>query len=135
MALIAKYLLLSFCFLNVSVAYAHGEDRPGPHSGFIRMPGAFHIEVVPDGQGLNVYLLDLEWSHPLTEGSTMKAEIRQGEQVSLLACVASEEAFKCPLPSGTSLDKGELTIQATRRGAFGMPAHYLLPLKLSAKTH
>ncbi len=36
-----------------------------PNGGFIKMPGAFHTEVVPVGQNkLKVFLLDMNWKNP-----------------------------------------------------------------------
>ncbi len=51
--------------LIVHTAYGHGENKLGPNGGFIKMPGAFHTEVVPVGQNkLKVFLLDMNWKNP-----------------------------------------------------------------------
>ena len=44
MAFLVTFILMT------SQSWAHGEDKYGPHKGFIRMPGAFHTELVLNGK-------------------------------------------------------------------------------------
>ena len=56
-----KYLILFASIWTATNAFAHGEDKAGPHGGFIRMPGAYHTEVVPVSKNqAKVYLLDMQ---------------------------------------------------------------------------
>jgi hypothetical protein len=57
--------------LSVGVlSFSHGMDKPGPHGGFVQMPGAFHTEVVPQKDGsLWVYLLDINIAEPSVRDS------------------------------------------------------------------
>lgn len=43
---ITKLLLTSAIALSWSSSFAHGEGKPGPNGGEIRMPGAFHTEAI-----------------------------------------------------------------------------------------
>lgn len=112
-------------------AFGHGEDKAGPNGGFIRMPGAFHTEVVPTTNNeLKVYLLDINWKNPSTKNSSVDLLI----QNSKLSCSAKEEKyFLCQLPKGTDLKaKGQLIVLAKREGQVGNEAKYDLPLKLQS---
>lgn len=63
-------LLLSIFSTHAS---AHGENKPGPNGGYIRMPGAFHTEIVPNGKHkIKVYLLDIEWKNPSVINSKLE---------------------------------------------------------------
>ena len=49
-------------------AFAHGEDKPGPHGGHIRMPANFHTEVIQDLDGsFHIYLLDMQFKEPIVK--------------------------------------------------------------------
>lgn len=62
-----------FCILDV---WAHGEDKLGPDGGFIRMPGAFHAELVPLSKNqVKVYLLDIDWKNPSVKNSMVKLKV------------------------------------------------------------
>jgi len=112
-------------------AWGHGEDKPGPHGGFIRMPGAFHTELVMKSKkGLNVFLLDMEWANPTTESSSVKVVFKSGKKESLLNCETKQDHFWCKAPKGISIvAPGKVEITANRNGATGGLAVYELPLK------
>lgn len=115
------------------LALAHGEDKPGPHGGFIRMPGAFHTEVVPTGdRAFSVFLVDMKNAEPLVEDSGVSAKIRNGKVEIAAACApnATAKRFDCVLPEDASLGVGELRLEARRAGVPAMPAVYSLPLRL-----
>ena len=57
---ITALIFSTLTVLSVNL-FAHGEDKPGPHGGYIRMPGSFHTEVVKEKAGYRVYLLDINW--------------------------------------------------------------------------
>lgn len=127
-----KFFGLLFLIAQIpSVAFAHGEDKPGPHGGFIRMPGAFHTEVVrASDKKINVYLLDTQWSNPTSKDSSVEATIKNKGKENKLSCVAKSDHFECDLPANTTLKKGELTLTASRQGSMGGAAVYKLPLQL-----
>ena len=114
-------------------AFAHGEDRPGPHGGVVRMPGPFHTEVLADGkEALKVFLLDVEFKNPTVSTSLVDVRWRSGVRELNLACTARVDHFRCATPPGAYLDAGELTLRAVRDGASANPATYPLPLRPSA---
>ncbi len=115
------------------VVWGHGENKPGPHGGHIRMPGAFHTELVMKSKKeLNVFLLDMEWANPTTEGSSVKVILKSGTKESLLTCETAKDHFRCKTSKGVSMAlPGKVEITANRKGASGGLAVYELPLKAS----
>lgn len=124
--------LMSLAILP-TLASAHGEDKPGPNGGFIRMPGAFHTEITPIGTSkLKVFLLDIEWKNPSVRQSTVKATyISQAKTTTTGKCVAEKAFYICEFPKDIDLTKsGEIRIEAKRENQIGVPVSYALPLKL-----
>lgn len=112
-----------------SQAFAHGEDKPGPHGGYIRMPGAFHTELVPTGKReLNAYLLDVSWQNPSVKDS--KIAIIHQESKASSKCTKKSDLFQCVFPKSVDLTKpGKLLVNGTREGQKGNEVIYNLPLK------
>lgn len=106
--------------------FAHGEDKPGPHGGHIRMPGAFHTEIVKDKEGYRVYLLDINWKNPSVLDSSVSANIQAGKKKTNLSCAKESDSYLC---KSSLPEKGELNITAKREGQTGHVAKYKLPLK------
>jgi hypothetical protein len=121
---------LGITVLVPAFALAHGESETGPNGGEIRMPGAFHVEAVPGGSAVDVYLLDMHFENPEVDDSSVTATLRQdGEKWSIDCRVAKAgEYFRCPVPSDVDLNSGQLYINASRAGVPGAPARYDLPL-------
>ena len=117
--------ILVFTLTISSHGNAHGEDKAGPHGGFIKMPGSFHTEVVPvTNNQIKVYLLDIEWKNPSTENSSVT--------VNSTPCKPEHDVFICDLGKKFDLKKkGTLNIEATRQEQKGNTASYELPLALS----
>lgn len=121
--------------------WAHGEDKEGPHGGFIKMPGAFHTEVlVEEKNSIRVYLLDMEWKNPSTTNS--KVSLALGDKAGTKAqCEIKENYYQCRFPGSIDLNKkGTLKLSAQREGKEGVMVSYHLPLKLekadkSMETH
>lgn len=119
--------------LLTTLALAHGEDKPGPHGGYIRMPGAFHTEVVPNGkEELRVFLLDINWKNPVTKNSSVQVSLG-GSGKRKISCRPKEDTyFSCPLPKGTDLTKkGVISVESLRDGFKGNEASYALPLSFA----
>lgn len=125
--------MLYFILISIlsTSAFSHGEDKLGPHKGYIRMPGAFHTEVVPVGKNeIKVFLLDIEWKNPSVARSEVKASIIS-EKTTEAICVTKETYFLCSFPKQINLKKkAELQVLANREGQIGAVAKYNLPLKL-----
>ncbi len=114
-----------------TLAGAHGTEEPGPHGGEIRMPGAFHVEVVDKGEALRLYLLNMQFEQPRVADSSVQVVLKQEGSTIRLDCTSAEDAkaFTCPLPDGSSLKHGTLKVDATRQGKPASTARYELPLK------
>lgn len=125
----SKLIFSIATILSLNV-FAHGEDKPGPHGGFIRMPGAFHTEVLQTKEGFRIYLLDINWKNPSVLDSSVTATIKTGKKKTELVCSQEEDSFLCKT---ATFKKGVLTIMAKREGQMGIDANYKLPLKLEAE--
>ncbi len=108
---------------------AHGEDKPGPHGGHIKMPANFHTELVADADGsFRIYLLDMQFQNPTVKNSAVTVSV-SGKKKNTIKCAAmGNDHFHCfpdkPVKSGT------LVIKATRDSTTAsMDAKYKLPLK------
>ena len=114
-------------------AAAHGEDRPGPNGGYIRMPGAYHTEVVvTEPHRLKVYLLDINWKNPTVKESGVKVSIASAKPAST-DCIAAKDHFVCELPKNVNLQStGTLNLISTRAKQKGAGATYALPLSFGA---
>jgi len=126
-----KQVIFTILLLAASNAYSHGEDKFGPNGGYIRMPGAFHTEVVVDGKDhLKVYLLNINWKNPTTANSSVEISFT-GKSKDPIKCVAKVDHFSCPIPTSVDLKKkGQLIVNSQRAGQKGNQASYTLPLKL-----
>lgn len=126
-------LLSLACFLilnTATYAWAHGEDKPGPHGGHVRMPGGFHTELMlDDKQDAHIFLLDLEFKNPTVKDSKIEIKAVHGKKEVPFTCsVMGGNHFHCVANQKYS-PKSELHIKATRENAVGNEAIYKLPLK------
>ena len=123
-------VLLSNIIISTS-AFAHGEDKYGPNKGFIKMPGAFHTEVVPstDGSYL-VYLVDFYNKNPTVKDSTVEFQVKNDDKVITFDCkIVNNTYYKCTTNEKIKAN-GQIILTAKRLGSQGRPAIYDLPLKL-----
>lgn len=122
--------LITLILLSISVkTFAHGEEKLGPNGGYLKMPGNFHTEVVPEKDGsFKVYLLDINFKTPLVKNSKITASINSGSTKNLI-CNPKRDHFLCKTTKA-ELDKGTLVISAERSAIKGTEAVYSLPLTL-----
>ncbi|MCW5583572.1 MAG: hypothetical protein KIT56_06785 [Gammaproteobacteria bacterium] len=123
----ALFSIATLLFFH-SLAHAHGENKPGPHHGFIRMPGAFHTEVVPHKDGFEILLLDIHFQHPTTKNSTVKAAVTLGKQSVALKCKPNVRSFFCAADKNLLKQASALEVTATRETSQGRTVIYTLPL-------
>ena len=129
--MIKKIMLYMLCCFSMTLAFAHGEDKKGPNGGFVRMPGAFHTELVLAGKNkIKIFLLDIDWKNP----SVLKSNIQvsySGQTSTDGTCAVQKKYFLCSFPKSVNLyKKGELKITAQREEQKGNQVIYVLPLKL-----
>lgn len=125
-----KILLSVIITLSTMQVLAHGEDKPGPHGGHIKMPANFHTEVIADKDGsFHIYLLDLQFQNPTVKDSEIKAYVKSGKKKTNLKCtVMGTNHFHCK--GAKPIKTGSLILKVKREGTWaGMDAKYDLPLK------
>lgn len=124
-------IIAVFGFIVSAHTWAHGEEKPGPHGGVIRMPGAFHTEIKEkSAHAFEIFLLDMEWKNPQTHDSKIVAHWKTENIKIKLPCSAKKDRFVCKLPSGKKLKSGDhITLQATRAGQSGAEVSYKFPFK------
>jgi hypothetical protein len=130
----AKTLIQVLTFILSLNAFGHGEDKAGPHGGYVRMPGAFHTELVPTSKTeVRVYLLDLAWKNPSTKDSSVELRSPGFKGTQVTCTPTPEKYFRCQLPKEFRLEsKGEISVFSKRESQIGNEAKYELPLKLQA---
>lgn len=119
-----KYFLLSL-FLT-SYAFSHGESKPGPHGGHIRMPGAFHTELLVQTHMAKVYLIDMNFKNPTTFNSNISMKVGAGSNLKEVSCSPKVEYFECHIPEVEKVK--DIQIKASRNGVSGKLTRYSLPL-------
>lgn len=124
-------LALTFILLSVSIkSFGHGEDKFGPNGGYLKMPGVFHTEVVPEKDGkIKIYLIDINFKSPTVKNSKVTVSINN-ENKKELSCTTKRDHFLCETKKA-DLTKGTLTIVAVRDTVKGAEAIYKLPLTLA----
>ena len=125
----SNLVLIISILLSSSFSFAHGEDKYGPNRGFVRMPGAFHTELVPEGKDkLKVFLLDIQWKNPSVINSEL--QIKYNDKINA-KCEIQDNFYTCTFPKTVNLTKkGELKVTAEREDQKGMEVSYSLPLRL-----
>jgi hypothetical protein len=121
-------LIASILTMAGANAFAHGQDKPGPHGGAIQMPGAFHTEVVDKKTSFEVFLLDINFSNPSVKNSSVEAFVVKSGKKSELQCSQGTESFVCKGTNSTG-KSGQLHILAKRENSQGNEVVYELPLK------
>ena len=128
-----KIVTFASLFLFCTVAFAHGEEKPGPHGGYIRMPGSFHTEIVPDSDTkFKIYLLDINWQSPSVKDSQVDIKFRTKGVNEVVTCQQGVDFFQCQLSKGASLKKGKLSVKAIRQKETGREVFYNLPLSFES---
>lgn len=131
----AGLLILS----NAATAFAHGEDRLGPHKGYVRMPSNYHTEVLTAGSNrLKVYLLDISWRNPSVKDSSVQIMHRSSTAAAKntpAQCEIKGSYYLCTFPRGINLRRaGTLVVNSQREGQKGIEVSYALPLRLEKST-
>jgi hypothetical protein len=126
---ILKMAIAIGLLFTISV-YAHGESKPGPHGGKIKMPGAFHTEVLTyKNLGYKIFLLDINFENPTSISSFVKAKVKSKGIETPLKCNAHPDHFYCEKTNGFTDSDEELFITAERKAAKGTEVRYILPLE------
>lgn len=113
-------------------AFAHGETQLGPNKGFIRMPGTFHTELVPDTDGnFLVYLLDVNNQNPAVKDSSVEFKVVDKTGSVTFKCLSMPDHFHCVNEKKiTNMKNAKIVLKTKRLGVKGTEAVYELPLAL-----
>ncbi len=127
--ILPKLFILCVFMIFGQISHAHGEDKAGPNGGFIRMPGAFHTELIPQSKNsLKIYLLDLQWKNPSVTKSKIEIIYNEKENAK---CEPEKNFFICTFSKSVDLrKKGALKVSAEREEQKGTEVSYSLPFKL-----
>jgi hypothetical protein len=133
--MIYRILRMPFLFLTLalfpSLGFAHGTEKPGPHGGFIKMPGGFHTEVLlVNSRTLKVYLLDFNWKNATVKDSSVSVLFVNGGKDTKLNCKPKKSSFECSALNTTFGTHGSFRITANRMNNKGAEVEYNLPLSL-----
>lgn len=130
--------LLSTLFSTLAI-HAMGDDKFGPHKGYIRMPGNIHTEVVPTSETkFKVYVLDIKMKTTKVKDTKIEVELetaeataeKTAEKIPATCKDSKGKYFECELPKG-NLSSGKLWVKVSRGTTSAIPAVYELPLKLT----
>ena len=127
--------IIFFLLLGISFnSFSHGEDKYGPNKGYIRMPGAFHTELVPIANNkFKVYLMDVNNKNITVKDSSVALTHRiNGESIEF-SCTRKVDSFECESSKTVSNNAGEIVVKAKRLNQVGKEAVYELPLRLKGQ--
>jgi hypothetical protein len=109
-------------------AYSMGGDKPGPNGGFVKMPGTYHVELVPKKDKVLVYLLDLSLKNPISQDSSVTLKLINKETKEL-GCKVENKYFICNISSVDFAQYTEVNVESIRNKIKGKVAVYKIPLK------
>ncbi len=128
-----RFFLLLFVLTLPIHVFSRSESEAGPHGGYIKMPGAFHVELVPiSKERLQFYLLDMDFKNPTIEKSSVQVRWRRNGQAKSLLCYSKKINFECVLPKELGLKKFvEIEVLSTRNETTGAFVKYPFPFRHS----
>ncbi len=107
--------------------FAHGMNKPGPNGGYVRMPGAYHVELVSSEAETKVYLLDVNFKKIDMAKSQVSMSLK-GAKDFPVKCTKEAEFFRCDIKGNELKMYKELTITSSKAGEAGVASTYKLPL-------
>lgn len=118
-------------FLGMSSAYGHGEDKPGPNGGHIRMPASFHTELVMEASGTSfkVYLSNVRFADADTKSSEISVVARTSGGDLSVPCSAKGDHFLCSITKDGAKKLEQLRVTAKYKDQPRATAIYKFPLQ------
>ena len=123
----ASIVTILLATLLSQTALGHGMNKPGPNGGYIRMPGNYHVELVPKEKALVVYFLDMMFKPITIDQASVKLSLK-GDKSFRTDCVKEAASFKCDLKNESLKNYKEVTLESTRDGKATATSTYKLPL-------
>lgn len=118
--------LLLTAFLSQGV-FAHGMNKAGPNGGYVRMPGNYHVELVPQEKAIIVYFLDMMFKPVSIDRASVKLTLK-GAKSFKTDCTKEAMSFKCELRNELLKNYKEAILESTRDGKAVATSLYKLPL-------
>lgn len=122
--------VIALLFLGITTAFAYSEDELGPHNGYVRMPGEYHIEVIKSDKGLDVMLLDMGFRNPTVLNSSIKVSIKADGKTYPVVCESMTNYFSCTVRKKLLEKDGKLVVASIRQLSEGEAVEYNLPLRI-----
>lgn len=123
----ASFVTMIMTYLLSTGLFAHGMNKPGPHNGYVRMPGSYHVELVPESAGYRVYFLDMQFKDISIKDATATMVIKS-DQAGTLNCKKEAEYFLCPVEKKILKNAKEIVLETSINGKTKSGSRYSLPL-------
>jgi hypothetical protein len=119
-------ILLTLTFSHF--AFAHGANKAGPHGGYIRMPGNYHIELVPaENKEIKVYFLDMTFAPVSLEEAQVTMTLK-GKKTLKAECLKEQHFFRCDTKDQSFKNYREVIVESSRDGKGLTSSVYKIPL-------
>ncbi|MBY0415243.1 MAG: hypothetical protein K2Q18_13815 [Bdellovibrionales bacterium] len=121
-------MITAFSIIITVPDIAHGMNKAGPHGGYIRMPGEYHIELVPDGKELRVYFLDMKFTPIPLNDATLELTLTAKKPLKA-QCLREMHFFRCDIGEQSFKKFKEVVIESSLDGKTEATSNYKIPLK------
>lgn len=124
----AGFVTILLTLMASNIALAHGMNKAGPHGGYIRMPGDYHIELVPVDKEFKVYFLDMKFTPIVLNEATLKLTLN-GKKPLKAQCLRETHFFRCDINEQSFKKFKEIVIESSKNGKTEATSTYKIPLK------
>lgn len=123
----AAFVTILLSTIVSQAAFAHGMNKAGPHGGYVRMPGNYHIELVPADRELKVYFLDMMFAPISIDQSSLSLTLRGKKQLKA-ECLKELHFFRCDTKDQSFKNYREIVIESNKEGKAAATSTYKIPL-------
>ena len=123
----ASFVTLLLTLVLSQTAFAHGMNKAGPHGGYVRMPGAYHVELVPVDKELKVYFLDMAFAPISIDQASVTLTLR-GKTTLKAECLKELHFFRCDTKDQSFKSFREIIVESTKDGKASASSNYKVPL-------
>jgi hypothetical protein len=124
----ASFVTIFAAFALSASSYAHGMNKAGPHGGYVRMPGTYHVELVPAGKELKVYFLDMNFA-PIPINQASVTLTLNGKKPLKAQCLKEMHFFRCDTNEQSIKNYKEVLLETSKDGETPATSNYKIPLK------
>lgn len=123
----ASFVTILISAFFSTAAFAHGMNKPGPNNGYIKMPGAYHIELVTAKNALKLYILDINFKPLPIETASVKVTLK-GLKELMVECTKGAGHFVCDTKDANMKKYTEIMVLSSKTGEKAATSSYALPL-------